>query len=78
MFHIAGDVHAVVEAMPWVSAHSPSTFARATFEPYDPRRFRELLDRAFVHKLSRKTPPGRDLRGTMLEHLLEHGVRTTI
>ena len=73
LFHIDPDVHAAVEAMPPVSAHTSSKFARAMLEPYDPQRFRRLLDGAFVHKLSHKIPPGRDLRGTMLEHLLEHG-----
>jgi len=73
LFHVDPAVHAAVEAMPRISAHTPSRFARAMFEPYDPRRFRQLLDATFVHKLSHKTPPGRDLRGTMLAHLLEHG-----
>jgi len=77
LFHIDPDVHAAVEAMPPVSAHTSSKFARAMLEPYDPQRFRRLLDGAFVHKLSHKIPPGRDLRGTMLEHLLEHGAPAT-
>jgi hypothetical protein len=77
LFHVAADVHAAVEAMPWVSAHRSATFARAMFAPYDPQRFRELLDCAFVHKLTHKSPPGRELRGSMLGHLLEHGVPAT-
>jgi hypothetical protein len=77
LFLVDPAVRSAVEAMPNVTAHPPSKLARAMFDPYDPERFRRLFDAALVHKLSHKSPPGRDLRGTMLAHLLEHGVPST-
>ena len=77
LVHLDPDVQAAVEAMPWVRAHTASTFAHVMFEPYEPQRFRRLLDATFVHKLSYKTPAGPDLRGTMLEHLLEQDATVT-
>lgn len=74
LFHVDPETRATVQAMPRISAHASSRFARSMLEPYEPQRFRELLDGAFVHKLSYKAARGRDVRGTMLEHLLEHGV----
>lgn len=69
--HTDAAVDACCDPMPMVPSSDLSRFAREMLDPYEPRRFRQLLDSAPVHKLTyRKLPPERDLTGTMVGELL--------
>jgi len=60
------------EATPRLSANPPHGFLRVRFQPYDPARYQELMDRCFVLKLSYKgladLPPD-----SLMAWFLEHG-----
>ncbi|MGH8869442.1 MAG: capsular polysaccharide synthesis protein [Actinomycetes bacterium] len=58
---------------PRLSVAPPNAFRRAMWEPYEPRRFRQLLDSSFVHKLTYKYDDSQVGEDTMLGRLLERG-----
>ncbi|HEX6257499.1 MAG TPA: capsular polysaccharide synthesis protein [Euzebyales bacterium] len=70
--HTDPTVAACCERMPMLRLSDLSRFARAMFDPYDPERFRQLIDSAPVHKLTyKRLQRGLDLGDTMVSHLLD-------
>lgn len=70
LYYLADEFRERYEPTPRRSSHPPSRFARAMLEPYDPERYKQLLDGCFIHKLSYKFPEARATPNTLLAHLM--------
>jgi hypothetical protein len=60
-------------AVPEVGHRAPLRLRSRLHSPYDPERFRDLVDGMFVHKLGWRYDPARSREDTMLGHLLRDG-----
>jgi Tfp pilus assembly protein PilF len=71
LYYVAVEFREYLESTPWHGTRAAVRFRRAMDEPYEPRRYEEMLAASFVHKLTYKLPPGRPRQGSMLAHLMQ-------
>jgi hypothetical protein len=73
LYHIDETFRACWDRTPVVETDAPHAFLHARADPYDPARFREILDGCFVHKLTYKGKPEELSGDTMLARLVYSG-----
>ena len=75
LYRVDEKFHALWDRTPRVSRKAAIEFKNAMLEPHDPRRFDDLLNGCFVHKLTYKHDADALRRDNMLSRLVRDGPR---